>query len=96
MTQSSRSTDKSLKAFSRSDRLFLNSGLWYFHTREGTEVGPFRYRKEAEAMLQHFITRIQTTEQQKQMAAGGKLHFRVPALVGTGAEGVPAASGQMS
>lgn len=32
----------------RSDRIFNANGEWYFHTREGTDVGPYASRSEAE------------------------------------------------
>ena len=39
----------------RSERLFSEQDLWYFKVREGDEVGPFRYRCEAENNLDHFM-----------------------------------------
>jgi hypothetical protein len=51
-----RQNDKSShKTYQRSDRLFELSGLWYFRTREGRDIGPFRYESEARQMLMHFI-----------------------------------------
>jgi len=32
----------------RSDRVFCSDGAWYFHTREGVDVGPYRNKFEAE------------------------------------------------
>ncbi len=32
----------------RSDRFFRSDETWYFHTREGISVGPYRTRFEAE------------------------------------------------
>ncbi len=32
----------------RSERVFLSSGEWWFHTREGVEVGPYESQFEAE------------------------------------------------
>lgn len=32
----------------RSDRVFLSNGQWYFHTREGVDVGPYDTQFEAE------------------------------------------------
>lgn len=60
----------------RSDRMFSENGLWYFHTREGRDIGPFRYRHEAESMLERYIARMQAAQSRKR---GGKLHFRVSA-----------------
>ena len=36
------------KTWFRSDRLFRVDGEWYFHTREGIAVGPYRSQFEAE------------------------------------------------
>lgn len=35
----------------RSERVFSAQDLWYFKIHEGSEVGPFRYRCEAESNL---------------------------------------------
>jgi hypothetical protein len=32
----------------RSDRVFASNGSWYFHTREGVDVGPYDSQFEAE------------------------------------------------
>jgi hypothetical protein len=32
----------------RSERVFLSDGNWYFHTREGVDVGPYDTQFEAE------------------------------------------------
>lgn len=32
----------------RSERVFLSAGQWYFHTREGIDVGPYESQFEAE------------------------------------------------
>lgn len=32
----------------RSERVFLSNGQWYFHTREGVDVGPYDTQFEAE------------------------------------------------
>lgn len=36
------------KTWFRSDRVFLSDGQWYFHTREGVDVGPYESQFEAE------------------------------------------------
>ncbi len=36
-----RSNDPSPRAHFRSERMFMDGGEWYFHTREGTIEGPF-------------------------------------------------------
>jgi hypothetical protein len=37
----------------RSERIFRSNGQWYFHTREGIDVGPFatRFAAEVEASI---------------------------------------------
>lgn len=42
----------------RSERVFSEQDLWYFRTREGDAVGPFRYRSEAESNLDRFMTEL--------------------------------------
>ena len=32
----------------RSDRVFITNGQWYFHTREGIDVGPYESQLECE------------------------------------------------
>lgn len=65
------------KSFTRSDRIFDNGGLWYFHTREGSHIGPFRYESEAQQMLASFINDIQAREE---VAKPQKLHLRRNAI----------------
>jgi hypothetical protein len=36
------------KVFFRSERVFRANGSWYFHTREGIDVGPFNTEFEAQ------------------------------------------------
>lgn len=82
MTHLPRSTDSETIHHPRTERLFLREGLWYFHTREGTPVGPFRYRNEAELMLEQFVRKV--VEDQASQAATSrrpKLHFRTSALL---------------
>ena len=49
---------------SRSDRVFSQQNLWYFKTREGDDVGPFRYRSEAESNLDRFMEQLKENLQQ--------------------------------
>jgi hypothetical protein len=79
-TQQSRLTDSHSAEFYRSDRLYASNGLWYFRTREGNEVGPFRYRDEAELMLTKFVQEL--LEHQQQSLASSKPHFRISGVVG--------------
>ena len=51
----------------RSDRIFRSEGYWYFHTREGIDVGPYATQFEAEiesSILKNLL---------KQCAAGEQL-----------------------
>ena len=50
-----RSGDAAPKAFFRSERMFVDGGQWYFHTREGTIEGPFRDSVEANNRLDSYI-----------------------------------------
>jgi hypothetical protein len=65
--------------FTRTDRIFndCDSGLWYFRTREGSDIGPFRYRSEAEAMLGRFIIGVS----EARSTPIEKLRFRLNARV---------------
>lgn len=40
--------DEPPKTWFRSDRVFRSDGQWFFHTREGIAVGPYKTRFEAE------------------------------------------------
>lgn len=46
-------------AASRSERIFSEQNLWYFKTREGDEVGPFRYKSEAQSNLERFMQQLE-------------------------------------
>ncbi len=59
----------------RSDRVFDKGGLWYFRTREGSNIGPFRYESEARQMLDKFIKDILAAE--AAAARARKPHFRL-------------------
>ena len=45
--QVSRSNERPRTWF-RSERVFLSDGQWFFHTREGVDVGPYESQFEAE------------------------------------------------
>jgi len=77
---STRLSDLSTRSHERSERLFSQSGLWYFRTREGKDVGPFRYRCEAETMLTRFIAETSRLQQSSMMPH--KLHFRTCGVIG--------------
>lgn len=54
-----RSQDRSKSpAPPRSERIYSEQDLWYFRIREGNEVGPFRYRSEAQSNLEHFMEQL--------------------------------------
>lgn len=40
--------DEEPKTWFRSERVFNSNGMWYFHTREGIDVGPYKTQFEAE------------------------------------------------
>lgn len=39
---------EALKTWFRSERVYNSDGRWYFHTREGIEVGPYESQFDAE------------------------------------------------
>ena len=41
-----------------SDRIFSQQNLWYFQTQEGDQIGPFRYRSEAQSNLDQFMQQL--------------------------------------
>lgn len=43
-----RKNDSEAKTWFRSARVYRSDGQWYFHTREGIEVGPYQAQFEAE------------------------------------------------
>jgi hypothetical protein len=55
MSENRHKDDSQEPAPDRSERLFSDHDLWYFKTREGDEVGPFRYRSEAQSNLESFM-----------------------------------------
>ncbi len=75
-----RLSDVGMRSHTRSERLFSQSGLWFFRTREGKDVGPFRYRCEAESMLSRFID--ETSQLQRSSIMPHKLHFRTCGVIG--------------
>lgn len=75
------STGSEAAYYERSDRLFQQQGMWFFKTQEGKDVGPFRYRDEAELMLTRFIQEVVDKEQA--LLARAKPHFRTWAGIGS-------------
>ncbi len=55
MTNTRQKDGNSLEVPNRTDRLFNDESRWYFKTREGGNIGPFRYRSEAKTGLALFI-----------------------------------------
>jgi hypothetical protein len=41
-------SDERPRTWFRSDRVFLSDGRWFFHTREGVDMGPYDSQFEAE------------------------------------------------
>ena len=41
-------TNEKAKTWFRSERVFLSNERWFFHTREGVDVGPYDSQFEAE------------------------------------------------
>jgi len=74
----------------RTERVFDNGGLWYFRTREGSNIGPFRYQSEARQMLDKFIKDILAAE--AAAARNSKPHFRLLASARQATSSVGAAS----
>ena len=58
MTVSRQQDISDLSTQNRTERVFSDNDLWYFKTREGDDVGPFRYRSEAENNLDRFMTQL--------------------------------------
>ncbi len=42
----------------RSDRIFRSNGQWYFHTREGFHVGPYRTQFDAEVESSMLVKKL--------------------------------------
>ena len=39
--------------------LYTLQNLWYFKDQSGEEIGPFRYRSEAESNLEKFLNQLE-------------------------------------
>ncbi len=48
----------------RSERIYTQQDLWYFRTREGEEIGPFRYKSEAQSNLEQFLSNLKNRLEQ--------------------------------
>lgn len=54
--------DERSKTWFRAERVFHTNGKWYFHTREGIDVGPYESQLDAEieaSMLKELIKNTQ-------------------------------------
>lgn len=80
MNATNRKSDLSPKQFIQTKRFYAEDGLWYFKTREGSSVGPFRYLSEAEKMLERFLADIEAARIRQQITTSVKPHFRTPAI----------------
>ncbi len=49
------------KVWYRSDRVFHSDGAWYFHTREGVDIGPFSCHFDAELESSILINKLRET-----------------------------------
>jgi hypothetical protein len=58
MSENRHKDDSQQPAPDRTERLFSEKDLWYFKIREGDEVGPFRYRSEAQSNLESFMEQL--------------------------------------
>lgn len=58
MSDNRHKDDSQTPAPDRSERIFSEQDLWYFKIREGDEVGPFRYRSEAQSNLERFMEQL--------------------------------------
>ena len=45
----------------QTERVFKYESLWYFKTREGDDVGPFRHCEDAKSGLAQFINKMKNS-----------------------------------
>jgi hypothetical protein len=50
-----RKDESSTRTHFRSSRMFEENGYWYFNTREGEMIGPFKHELEASTKLEVYI-----------------------------------------
>jgi hypothetical protein len=61
---------EALKTWFRSDRVFNSDGQWYFHTREGIEVGPYESQFDAEleaGLLKELLNSLSANESSEEV-----------------------------
>ena len=54
--------DEPAKTWFRSERVFRSDGHWFFHTREGIAVGPYKTRFETEVDAGMLMTLLQDAD----------------------------------
>lgn len=79
MTSLRRNDHSDIATIVRSERLYNAGGLWYFRTREGHDIGPFRYESEANQMLTQYVEDMQAAERLAEIQPD-KPHFRMSAI----------------
>lgn len=55
------------KTWFRSDRFFRSNEQWYFHTREGCAIGPYRTRFDAEVDAGRLLAILRNTPDEHAM-----------------------------
>lgn len=55
-----RKSDSVSRTRFRTDRMYEENGHWYFNTREGEMIGPFRDELEASSKLEVYIRLVDT------------------------------------
>ena len=55
MKENQRPENKQQETSPSPEQVYSEQNLWYFRTREGQTIGPFRYRSEAESNLDKFL-----------------------------------------
>ncbi|MEZ5559898.1 MAG: DUF6316 family protein [Pseudomonadales bacterium] len=61
--------DEKPKTWFRSERFFRSDDKWYFHTREGIAVGPYRSRFEAEIDAGLLKAKLRESKPEEALAA---------------------------
>lgn len=74
---------ESVRTWFRSDRFYRSNDKWYFQTREGTQVGPYATRFEAEIDAGRLLALLRDTPEEHcarvirdfVMGSGGELDY---------------------
>jgi hypothetical protein len=75
---------ESARTWFRSDRFFRSNEKWYFHTREGAQIGPYATRFDAEIDAGRLLALLRDTPEERSlrvirdfvMGSGGDLDYR--------------------